>query len=71
MNFRVTRFNKAIVAGLALILDTLNAAMGDSVFDMNEKQHLVTTIISIGLGVWAVWRVPNAKTNTPEDAPDA
>lgn len=61
---KITRFNKAIVSGVAMLLDAFVASMGDNVLDMNEKQHLITTLFTVGLGVWAVWRTPNAK-DTP------
>lgn len=58
---RITPFNKAIVSGIALIADTLVVGLGDNVLNMTEKQHNVTTVITVVLGIYSVWKVPNAK----------
>lgn len=50
---------KAVMAGLALLLSTFNAAYGDNVFSMDEKQQFITTLFTVALGIWGVWRVPN------------
>lgn len=63
---RITRFNKAVVSGVATLVNLLVATMADNAVDMTEKQHFITTIITVAVGVYAVWRVPNAK-----DTPDA
>lgn len=52
---------KAIVAGIAIIVNVLNAAFSDNVFDMTEKQQIVSTVITVAIGIYYVWRVPNAK----------
>lgn len=58
-----TPVNKAIVTGIVLILNVFLAAFGDNVLDMNEKQQIGTTVMTVILGVYAVWRVPNKKTS--------
>lgn len=58
---------KAVMAGigttltvLMTILATVSVAAQDDAFDMGEISAIVTAIITGGLTVWAVWRVPNA-----------
>lgn len=58
---KITRFNKAIVTGIALILNTVVVSMGDNVVDMTERQHVITTVVTVVLSIAAVWRIPNAK----------
>lgn len=58
---KITRFNKAIVTGIALILNTVVVAMGDDVVDMTERQHVITTVVTVVLSIAAVWRVPNTE----------
>lgn len=55
-----TPVNKAIVAGLGMIFSVLTATYADNMMDMNEEQHLVTTVVSVIVSVYTVWRVPNA-----------
>lgn len=56
---RPTKVNKAIVSGLAMLLDAAVVAMADDIIDMSEKQHFITSLITIAVGVYAVWRTPN------------
>lgn len=66
---RTTKFNKAIVSGIALILNTVVASMSDDTIDMTDKQHIITTVLTVALGVFVVWRTPNAKDTPPADVP--
>lgn len=59
---RITAFNKAIVGALALLLTLVADAVADDVIDATEGQSLFINLVSIVVGVWGVWRVPNTKT---------
>lgn len=62
---------KSIVAGIALVLNVFVAAQADNVLDMSEKEHILTTTLSVILGVYAVWRVPNAdRSDSGNGAPE-
>lgn len=64
---RITRFNKAIVGGIALIVNTLNGAIADDVIDMTEKQRILSTVMLVGFSIWTIYRVPNDKISKKGD----
>lgn len=68
---KLTEFNKAIISGLATLLNVFVAVAADDVVDMTEKQHVVTTLVTVALGIYAVWRVPNAKTKKESESGNA
>lgn len=53
------RAAKAWVAAIALVVTVLTSILADNVFDISEIATLVAVLIEAGLGVWAVYRVPN------------
>jgi len=69
----VTKPTKAIVAGVGTTITalvtmwaTVNVAVGDDVVDAGEVGSIVTALITLGLTVYAVWRVPNAPVEPVE-----
>ena len=50
---------KALVAAAGTIVTALSAAFADNVFDGSEVGGVVSTVVTAGIAVWAVWRVPN------------
>lgn len=58
---------KAIVAGIGTTLTavmtaitTVSFVLSDDAVDLNEIGTLATAAVTLGLTIWAVWRVPNA-----------
>lgn len=58
---------KAVVAAIGSTLTALMAALttvtfvlDDDAVDLNEISSLVTAALTLGVTIWAVWRVPNA-----------
>lgn len=58
---------KAVVAGigstltaLMTMLTTISFVLDDDAVDVNEIGSLATAVVTLGLTIWAVWRVPNA-----------
>lgn len=73
-NLPVTKPTKAIVAGigttltaLTTALATVSVAVGDDVVDASEVGAIVTALITAGVTVWAVWRVPNLPVESDEN----
>lgn len=58
---------KAIVGGLGTILVALAAAFTDDVFDASEAANLAGVVVTVGLAVYAIWRVPNKPEEPPEE----
>lgn len=61
---KITRFNKAILSGVSTLANVLVAVAADDVVDMSEKQHVITTLVTVVFGVYVVWRVPNTEGST-------
>ena len=69
----VTKPTKAIVTAVGTSLTalttmwaTVSVAASDDVFDAGEVGTMTTALITLGLTVWAVWRVPNRPVETDE-----
>jgi hypothetical protein len=61
---KISRFNKAIISGVSTVVNVLVAVAADDVVDMNEGTHIVTTVVTVALGIYAVWKVRNSKEVT-------
>lgn len=59
-------YRKAILAGLALVIETLTASYADDVLDMNETTHVLTNVLVLILGVYSVWKVKNEQKGSAE-----
>lgn len=49
----------ATVTALTTALTTVTFVLSDDAVDVGEIGSLATALVSLGLTVWAVWRVPN------------
>lgn len=63
---RATKPTKAIIAGVGTTLTalttmwaTVSIAASDDVFDAGEVGTLTTALITLGMTVYSVWKVPN------------
>jgi hypothetical protein len=51
---------KAIVAAILAVATAVNTAIADNVFGLDEAPGIVSVVVTAAIGVWLVWRVPNA-----------
>ncbi len=56
----MTRYAKAIVAALTLVMAELSDVLADNIIGLPEWGRLLTVVVVSGIGVWGVFRVPNA-----------
>jgi len=50
---------KAVAAAVGTVATAVSAALADDLFGVDEIGHVVATVITAALAVYAVWRVPN------------
>lgn len=69
----ITKPTKAIFAAVGTTITalttmwaTVSVATGDDVVDVGEVGSITTALITLGLTVWAVWRVPNRPVESDE-----
>ena len=60
------RIAKAVAAAVGTLATVLVAALGDDVLAMSEIAQIVTTLVTGGLTVYAVYKVSNAPAATPK-----
>lgn len=61
------RTAKALVAAIGAVVTVLTAALADDVLNAGETGTLIATVIEAAGTVWAVYRVPNARANRPQN----
>lgn len=55
------KYAKAVVAAVSSVASALTAALADNVLGTDEWGSIASTVVVAVLGVYAVWRVPNAE----------
>jgi hypothetical protein len=54
------RTAKAWLGAASILVTSLTAILADNVFEMSEIAVLAAVLIEAVVGVWAIYRVPNA-----------
>lgn len=50
---------KAVVAAVGTVVTALTAAFADDVLNVDEAGNIVAVVVSAGVTIYGVWRVPN------------
>lgn len=61
--------HKAVTAAIAGTLTVVTTAFADNVFELSETGHVIASVVSLGILIWSVYRVPN-KRKSPVVRPD-
>lgn len=64
---KVSEAAKAYVTAVSSVVTALSAAFADNVLGDNEVAGLASTVVLAGLGVYAVYKTPNADPKKPAE----